>query len=307
MNPFPLKLLFLFIISVSSSAVAQEKSTTFTANIDQWQWFSPPTGGFNIRFPEKPRERTDSVEVAGKLLAHYEYLARQVAEYRVTYFGIPADLKNSQAGLLKGLANSIVREQKGVVASEREYSIQGAAGRILEINAADGAIVDALVLIADSRVYRVIATIPRQSADKLEATSTARKFLESFVIVPIASAPPDDKYLVTEEGEVDRFLKRESVASGKPADQGTVNGKATKLGTPGFPIGPPPHQRVSETVEVKVVIDEAGRVVAAQVVRGHPWFRDVALDAARKSRFEPTLVAGKPVKVLGTIIYNFVR
>src|SRR5438874_140783 len=130
MNRFPLKLLFLFLFSVSYSTLAQEKSAKPSTDVDQWQWFTPTTGGFNIRFPEKPAERTDSVEVAGKLVTNYEYSARYIAEYRVTYFGIPADLRNSQAALLKGLTNSIVSEYKGVIASERENSIHGAAGRM---------------------------------------------------------------------------------------------------------------------------------------------------------------------------------
>ena len=306
MNQIPLMILLLFL-SVAWSAPAQEQSKSITS-VDQWQLFTPPNGGFNIRFPEKPAERTDSVEVAGKLVTNHEYSARRPGEYRVNYFQIPSDLKNSQAALLQGLANSIVIEHKGAVTSEREYSIPGAVGRMMEIKEGDGAIVYALVLIAQSRIYRVTARIPRQSAVvDPEAGSMANKFLESFAIVPIVLPAPDNKYLVTEEGEVDRFLKQESVASGKPADQGTVNGKATKLPTPRFPMGLPPNQRFSEVVEIKVVIDETGKVVAAQVLRGHPSFREVALQAARHATFEPTTVAGKPVKVLGTIVYNFVH
>jgi TonB family protein len=64
---------------------------------------------------------------------------------------------------------------------------------------------------------------------------------------------------------------------------------------------------VSGKVTVLVLIDTDGKIMAAQIVDGHPLLRVAALKAARETRFFPTLLAGKPVNVLGEIIYNFVR
>ncbi|MDT5270401.1 MAG: hypothetical protein QOH49_2587 [Acidobacteriota bacterium] len=59
------------------------------------------------------------------------------------------------------------------------------------------------------------------------------------------------------------------------------------------------------TVSVKVTVDEEGNVVAARAVSGHPLLRSAAVDAARATKFKPTVVDGKPVKVSGIISYNF--
>ena len=87
--------------------------------------------------------------------------------------------------------------------------------------------------------------------------------------------------------------------------EGVVNGRAIELVTPPYPaIARSSH--ASGQVAVLVIIDKDGNVMAAQVVDGHPLLRGAAIKAAKASRFTPPLVEGKPVNVLGEIIYNFV-
>jgi hypothetical protein len=57
---------------------------------------------------------------------------------------------------------------------------------------------------------------------------------------------------------------------------------------------------------VQVTIDEQGDIVSATAVSGHPLLRAAAVEAARASKFSPTLLSGQPVKVSGVIVYNFV-
>jgi protein TonB len=59
------------------------------------------------------------------------------------------------------------------------------------------------------------------------------------------------------------------------------------------------------TVQVHVVVDEEGNVIAAEMAGGHPLFRDAALTAARQWKFRPTLVSGIPVKISGTLSFVF--
>ena len=47
-------------------------------------------------------------------------------------------------------------------------------------------------------------------------------------------------------------------------------------------------------------------MIAAQVLSGHPLLRAAAIKAARDSKFTPTQLEGKPVTVIGVIVYNFV-
>ncbi|HSE32103.1 MAG TPA: energy transducer TonB [Pyrinomonadaceae bacterium] len=64
--------------------------------------------------------------------------------------------------------------------------------------------------------------------------------------------------------------------------------------------------RASGNVVVLVLIDEEGKVIAAQSVSGHPLLQAASVNAARQSTFTPTEVDGKPVKVLATLTYTFV-
>jgi TonB family protein len=85
---------------------------------------------------------------------------------------------------------------------------------------------------------------------------------------------------------------------------GVVNGKAVNLPKPPYPPAAR-ALRASGVVNVQVLIDENGRVVSAQAVSGHPLLRGAAESAARQARFNPTMLSNQPVKVSGTIVYNF--
>lgn len=93
--------------------------------------------------------------------------------------------------------------------------------------------------------------------------------------------------------------RRPTVISG-----GVLNGKAISLPKPAYP---PTARAVgaSGKVNVQVTIDEEGNVISAVAVSGHVLLRAAAAAAARASKFSPTKLAGVPVKVTGTIIYNF--
>jgi TonB family protein len=58
-------------------------------------------------------------------------------------------------------------------------------------------------------------------------------------------------------------------------------------------------------VIVSVIVDESGKVISAEIEDGRIEFRRVALEAARKARFKPTLLAGQPVKMSGVLEYIF--
>ncbi len=85
---------------------------------------------------------------------------------------------------------------------------------------------------------------------------------------------------------------------------GVLAGEATKRVEPTYPPLAK-AARVSGAVVVEVIIDEGGGVVSARAVSGHPLLRDPAANAARGWRFKPTLLSGQPVKVVGTITFNF--
>jgi TonB family protein len=85
-----------------------------------------------------------------------------------------------------------------------------------------------------------------------------------------------------------------------------INGKATSLPVPAYPQTAVAVGAAGE-VSVKVLLDENGNVISAQVVSGHPLLRQSALQAARIAKFSPTVLNGQRVKVDGVIVYKFSR
>lgn len=91
-----------------------------------------------------------------------------------------------------------------------------------------------------------------------------------------------------------------------PISGGVLNGKAISLPKPPYPAIAK-SARASGTVVVQVTIDESGKVISARAVSGHPLLQAAAVQAAYGARFSPTQLSGQPVKVTGTISYNFVQ
>ncbi|HKR58767.1 MAG TPA: TonB family protein [Pyrinomonadaceae bacterium] len=95
-----------------------------------------------------------------------------------------------------------------------------------------------------------------------------------------------------------------STSSARTISGGVLNSKAISLPQPAYP---PIAKQVnaSGTVVVQVLVDENGNVTTAHAVSGHPLLQASAVAAARKAKFTPTKLSGKPVKVRGVINYNF--
>lgn len=87
-----------------------------------------------------------------------------------------------------------------------------------------------------------------------------------------------------------------------PISGGMLNGKAIYLPMPEIPPG-----EASGVVLVQVLVDEGGGVIEARAISGPNHLHAAAVTAARLARFSPTLLMGEPVRVTGTLSYNFVR
>jgi TonB family protein len=94
-------------------------------------------------------------------------------------------------------------------------------------------------------------------------------------------------------------------ADNDPSKGNILNGRAVSLPLPVFPPAAK-AVRAEGTVSVLVQIDEAGNVVDAQAVSGHPLLRAAAVEAAKGAKFRSTTMDGEPAKVSGVLVYNFV-
>jgi protein TonB len=107
--------------------------------------------------------------------------------------------------------------------------------------------------------------------------------------------PPEIKKPVTETAQQPK----------KPLiSTGVINGKAKYLPKPVYSAAAK-ALNVAGDVSVQVLIDEAGNVVSAKAIDGHPLLKIEAEKAARNAKFDPTLLSNQPVKVSGVIVYKF--
>jgi protein TonB len=90
----------------------------------------------------------------------------------------------------------------------------------------------------------------------------------------------------------------------KPVSGGVLNGTAVYLPPPSYPEAAK-RMRTQGVVTVEVILDETGKVVAANATGGPTMLRDAAVQAALKAKFSPTKLSGQPVKVSGVINYKF--
>ncbi len=85
---------------------------------------------------------------------------------------------------------------------------------------------------------------------------------------------------------------------------GVLAGRAIEKPQPEYPLMAR-QAGVTGAVVVEVIVSEQGRIISARAISGHPLLRDAAVQAARGWIFQPTELEGVPVKVIGTITFNF--
>jgi TonB family protein len=300
-----------FIVSFSQENRSALEPPTSTSpdgsNLDEWKEFSSPEGGFKVLFPKTPKESTGTVNVGKLIVKTHTYSVQDEDIYAVMYFDVPhvVDDPKVNGDLLLGIRNFVLAELKGKLLNDNPIFLDNNAGRLLEISLPKGGIARAIIIVAGHRLYRITAVPTKRVTPEREASAKiiSSRYLESFKLTPIN---------LSAEGEVDRYLRenpelaqRAFTADSKTGSGRMLNGKALSLPFPEYPqiaIG----IHVAGTVIVKVIIDEEGKVIAAQAEGGHPFLQPNAVKAARKARFSPTLEEGKPVKVYGKITYKFV-
>ena len=89
-----------------------------------------------------------------------------------------------------------------------------------------------------------------------------------------------------------------------PSDKGILNSQAIDLPKPTYPAEAKKNH-VTGQVQVKVVVDETGRVISAEAQFGPEPLRAAAVEAARRARFKPLVVNEVHLKFFGILTFDF--
>ncbi|HEV2706823.1 MAG TPA: energy transducer TonB [Pyrinomonadaceae bacterium] len=98
--------------------------------------------------------------------------------------------------------------------------------------------------------------------------------------------------------------EEKSAQGGTTVAVGALSALATQKVSPSYPAIAK-TARISGIVTVYLVVDEKGVVESVLRTEGPMQLQSAAADAARRWKFRPTLVDGKPVRVSGFLSFNF--
>lgn len=191
----------------------------------------------------------------------------------------------------KPLANLSLRIKDKALALLRDKQDEDSLGSTVELS------VTAAVLSESIGEHSLAAAYKKQAESLLSRNDDLRAwfpFLDDKERQLYDSIPPNTTP-ITPTPEADRAPSARVMG-------GILNGKAVSMPVPNYP---PEARKVHGEVRVKVVIDESGRVMWARAIEGPEPLRAAAEDAARRTTFQPTVVSGKPERVMGFLIYKF--
>lgn len=184
-------------------------------------------------------------------------------------------------------------------------------GRVTGVNRVTGpGFVCSQVMRADVVAMRKAASEAAMRAT-FEPATEGGKAVESTITINYDFAkPPSAK---TETPESQTFVTGRAINdragsnTGKPSmlSSSVLNRTARTISKPNYSAAAS-ALGLSGSVSVEILIDTDGTVFSAEPKSGHPLLQAASTSAACESTFAPTLLEGKPVRVSGIIVYNFV-
>lgn len=154
-----------------------------------WVVVEPADGGFRFEVPDTPTEGGQKLDTdAGEARMRSWLHQTEQRGFLVGYTDYPAEY-GEQLGaskMLDGARDRAVERSGGKLRGERSVSVQGFPGRYVDIDAAGGrATVRGQLVLADSRLYYVLATVPPADA----VADDVVRFLDSFRLVDTPPSP----------------------------------------------------------------------------------------------------------------------
>jgi TonB family protein len=165
-------------------------------------------------------------------------------------------------------------------------------------------VTDSNIMVTDQRDVSVPAPSPLTAGEtpgEAQASRTPGQLSPTPKQTPTPRSTPST---VVEDGPPPTPVATSAPRPRAPISGGVLNGKAISKPAPPYPALAK-AARASGTVVVQVTVDESGKVISARAISGHPLLQQASVQAAYAARFSPTLLSGQPVKVTGTLTYNF--
>ncbi len=272
-----------------------------SAESSLWREFSAPERGYKVLLPGEPKQESENsdgikhhmVISAGDglmcLVAHQQFTANLEGQSTLDAF-------------FKSFIDGFAKSAKIEVAGETKITFEGHQGREYKLKR-DSVTGIARAYIIGNESYALVVFPMLPEVDPKSFT----RFFDSFKLIEKPSKPDSDEPPPPPPPPPPAPVSSTATQSPKPTNVsgGVLQGSAIKKVQPEYP----PIAKASlaqGAVQVQVTISEKGRVIDAQVIDGHPLLRDAALEAAKQWQFKPTLLEGRPVKVMGILTFNFV-
>ena len=332
-----LALLIAAISAVTVSAQVQRSATDW----NEWETISPEGEEFTVTMPKNPTTEAAKFPYHKMELSTRLYLAKAPGGALLaiaSLSGIKSDPSaysdfsrfNSYVDAFKDFFPPKVRTKdtaltKMILVTSRPF--HGHTGRSYKLSI--GELNGVAHAFATKKRFYVIVSLNTKKDDALE-----EKFLSSFVLPERQAEPSKNVAAATTEGaenaqngQKEATLEPNANQADGNTEGGTAKENADNTNKPQQnpnqkkgPISggvlnskaiymPQPEAGGDATgvVIVQVLVDEQGSVVEAKAVSGPQNLQVAAVNAARLARFSPTLLMGEPVKVTGTLSYNFGR
>lgn len=223
--------------------------------------------GINIADPNLPSEALADLDRLRSLLERMSYQAREIGKGQPRSYESLALLED-----VLGIRLSLARDEE----DRAKWEVERASVR------------QGLVL-TQSQVASLGSVPPVTAVLETSAQAAA----QNSTIAPAAQNPS--------EQTASELTKP---TDGKTLSTGLLNTRATRRVVPIYPQIAR-NAAAEGVVRVYVTVDEQGNVSEVAKTEGPALLRGAAEDAARRWKFSPTAVAGRPVRLMGFIEFNF--
>lgn len=242
--------------------------------------------GITVTDSNLPAEAASDLERLRSLLEHMITQAKEISTERKAY---------DVLGLLEdvvGIRVSLPRDSEDRAKWETEYARAraGLASSQTQIASLSG-----------------IPSLGRSSGGRAQTASTAspasRVSGEVIPTVPTSTLTTSDSAAAV---SAPASAGGEDSVENRTINAGSLNAKSVRRVVPTYPALAK-SSRVEGVVRVHVGLDENGKVVGVFKSEGPLLLRQSAEQAARGWQFSPTMVDGKPIRLIGYIEFNYTR